>query len=70
MICKKCGKVIEEGRNWGDKKNPICPLCGRTMNEKAWERLSDENNDTCVSCGEIIPEGRQICKKCETFYNA
>lgn len=21
--------------------------------------------ETCVSCGEIIPEGRQVCPKCE-----
>ena len=21
--------------------------------------------DTCVCCGEIIPEGRQVCPKCE-----
>jgi len=24
--------------------------------------------DRCVSCGDIIPEGRQICWKCEHFY--
>lgn len=24
--------------------------------------------DRCVSCGDIIPEGRQICWKCEYFY--
>lgn len=23
------------------------------------------NENTCVCCGEIIPEGRQICYKCE-----
>lgn len=21
--------------------------------------------DRCICCGEIIPEGRQVCKKCE-----
>ena len=21
--------------------------------------------DRCVMCGEIIPEGRQVCKQCE-----
>ena len=25
--------------------------------------------DRCVSCGDIIPEGRQICWKCEHFYS-
>ena len=24
------------------------------------------NENKCVSCGEIIPEGRQICPKCES----
>lgn len=23
------------------------------------------NENTCVCCGEVIPEGRQICYKCE-----
>jgi len=26
-------------------------------------------SNRCVSCGEIIPEGRQICTKCERFLN-
>lgn len=25
----------------------------------------DEYADRCIACGEIIPEGRQICIKCE-----
>ena len=24
-----------------------------------------ENDDRCVSCGEIIPEGRWVCPNCE-----
>lgn len=24
----------------------------------------DNNTETCVSCGETIPEGRQVCPKC------
>ena len=23
------------------------------------------NADTCVACGEVIPEGRQVCPGCE-----
>ena len=23
------------------------------------------NDNTCVCCGETIPEGRQVCPKCE-----
>lgn len=29
------------------------------------EPVVHSNVDTCVSCGEIIPEGRQVCPKCE-----
>ena len=25
-----------------------------------------ENADRCVCCGEIVPEGRQVCPGCET----
>ena len=28
-------------------------------------RKRGENADRCVCCGEIIPEGRQVCPKCE-----
>lgn len=31
------------------------------------EEYYSENR--CVCCGEIIPEGRQICKKCEEEAN-
>lgn len=24
-----------------------------------------QNDDRCVMCGEYVPEGRQICKRCE-----
>lgn len=28
-----------------------------------------EYNNCCVACGEIIPEGRQVCPQCERgFY--
>ena len=27
------------------------------------------NENRCVCCGAIIPEGRQICKKCEEEAN-
>lgn len=26
------------------------------------------NNETCVCCGNIIPEGRQVCLICEGKY--
>lgn len=27
-------------------------------------------NNTCVCCGVVIPEGRQVCKKCESSGSA
>ena len=27
--------------------------------------LAGENADRCIECGEIIPEGRQVCPNCE-----
>lgn len=29
------------------------------------EEEARSGNNTCVCCGETIPEGRQICPKCE-----
>jgi predicted nucleic acid-binding Zn ribbon protein len=29
-----------------------------------------EYNNCCVACGEIIPEGRQVCSQCERKYEA
>lgn len=33
-----------------------CTLCGYNYTR---------NESTCVCCGEIIPEGRQVCYQCE-----
>jgi hypothetical protein len=41
-------------------------------NQVAKEILKKEtphNTNTCISCGESIPEGRQVCSKCEESYN-
>ena len=37
--------------------------CKKLKDEK--RRLKNENTETCVACGEIIPEGRQVCPYCE-----
>lgn len=29
-----------------------------------------EADNCCVACGEIIPEGRQVCQQCERKYEA
>lgn len=45
---------------WGQTIFPDENACKESI------RWMNENNvETCVCCGEIIPEGRQICPKCE-----
>jgi hypothetical protein len=46
---KIVGEVISVSNRWGEK----CHVKRYTFAE------------TCVICGEIIPEGRQVCPKCE-----
>lgn len=36
----------------------LCPSCGARMD-------ATQNIETCICCGETIPEGRQVCPKCE-----
>lgn len=36
-----------------------CPNCGARMD-------ATQNIETCICCGETIPEGRQVCPKCES----
>jgi hypothetical protein len=45
-------------RLWHTKDIAFCPDCGQKLD---W----NTNDNTCVCCGEIIPEGRQVCPKCE-----
>lgn len=37
---------------------PYCLACGQKLD---W----NTNDNTCICCGEIIPEGRQVCPNCE-----
>lgn len=30
-----------------------------------FERIAPDNADRCVCCGDVIPEGRQVCSGCE-----
>ena len=48
---------------YNPSKIPWHELCRR-----CWERempTSSDNVDRCICCGEPVPEGRQICWKCE-----
>ena len=31
----------------------------------SWRVLTMADADRCVCCGEIVPEGRQVCPQCE-----
>lgn len=63
------------------KKTNVCPVCGKTFIPAPLHNYKIQHNkrvcsykclrkwesgvNTCVCCGEIIPEGRQVCPKCE-----
>lgn len=34
-------------------------------NRRVEAALANETAEHCVSCGDVIPEGRQVCSKCE-----
>ena len=38
------------------------------LDRRLKKRLA-ERGETCVVCGDIIPEGRQVCPKCEEVTN-
>lgn len=45
-----------------NKTSNYCPHCGARMD-------TTQNIETCLFCGEIIPEGRQVCPICERRYD-
>lgn len=60
--CPRCKNVVDKFEKIGSTIFRItadyCNFCGQKLD---WN-VSD---NTCVCCGEIIPEGRQVCLKCE-----
>lgn len=40
-------------------------VTGSESGESATQRPKVEKVETCVACGTVIPEGRQVCPKCE-----
>ena len=73
--CDRCGTVFQpeagDDINYrfipqGELYNVLarCPTCG------IYCRVSIKKEqvgapETCISCGEVIPEGRQVCSTCE-----
>ena len=79
--CYCCGTFVPVGyghfeRRWGKDGNKWqikCVKCasGRTVKDTDREvkcarlEATRDNADRCVCCGEIVPEGRQVCPRCE-----
>lgn len=64
LDCKNAGKRL------------ICRDCEYAKYNDHWKRKfcyapNDcvKNENTCVICGEVIPEGRQVCPNCERKIN-
>lgn len=57
-----CSNCIEKSKD--GKTTSFCPNCGAKM-IKSYLNSSITVMNTCVCCGDIIPEGRQVCPKCE-----
>jgi hypothetical protein len=53
------GGIIKSMKRAGDSAKKAAESLGEVIN-------AFENADRCVCCGEIIPEGRQVCPGCET----
>lgn len=55
--CSRCGKMFVVAPQHIYRKNGKI-YC-------SWTCYNHRNEDRCVSCGEIVPEGRQVCQNCE-----
>lgn len=61
--CRKCGSAVYRKEKGADGEEVwLCDIC---QTSTGTSNLSVEF-DTCVSCGEYINKGRQVCIKCET----
>jgi len=72
--CKNCKYAVIRRKADDNAPNVVCMK--RTNFDKGIIYLTQEDAncrnyfmpvsaDTCVSCGEVIPEGRQVCPRCE-----
>lgn len=63
-FCPNCfakmdGGIIKPMKRAGDSAKKAAESLGEVIN-------AFENADRCVCCGDIVPEGRQVCPGCET----
>lgn len=61
--CSSCGKVSFSSADLDRQTNPSCPYCG--ADKQHMSEVVLKNCDTCVCCGDYIPEGRMVCLQCE-----
>lgn len=71
--CKVCGTVFQPDADDVDYhlvptgEPPIivthCPICKRGCNVSV-KKEQVSTPEVCVSCGEVIPEGQQVCPIC------
>lgn len=55
---------------WREETEPFRKISNKVREKrerilKATKEQGGENAESCVSCNEIIPEGRQVCPNCE-----
>lgn len=63
--CMICGRVDELDKSINDPRyGLVCENCHKEVDDRPVKFPHSEN--TCVCCGEVIPEGRQVCAICET----
>ena len=55
-------EIIKPMKRAGDSAKKAAESLGEVIN-------AFENADRCVCCGDIVPEGRQVCPGCETGGN-
>lgn len=61
--CSKCGKTSYSSADLDNQINPNCPYCNADKKYMSEETI--KNYDTCVICGDYVPEGRMVCIQCE-----
>ena len=56
--CSRCGKlfIVAPQHIYKQGRKVYC----------SWTCYNHRNDEHCVVCGEIIPEGRQVCPNCES----
>lgn len=65
MNCKNCVSVNQLQNGTLVCENPLSDEYLDIVDEGYHCKLHNVNSESCVCCGAIIPEGRQVCTDCE-----